>query len=121
MPGRHVGPRLECIAVKHEPVDSLAERLVSQRLERRRMLLPPFVVGGREGLGADDRLAVGVRRRGHAPAGLDGAAADPELAHRLIGLAGVREMVAGAAISLGRELEPVLDGRAGSCGPRSWR
>ena len=39
-------------------------------------------------------------------------AAHPELAHRLIRLAGVRQMVARAAIGLGRELQTMLMGEA---------
>ena len=106
--GPHIGPGLEGVAVEHETVDSLAEGPVAQRLDGCRVLRPALGIVGGERLGADDRLAERVAGRGHAPAGLDRAAADPELAHRLIRLAGVGQMVARAAVGLGRESQAML-------------
>ena len=94
--------------MKNEPVDALAEGLIPERLDRRRMLSPSLLVTRRESLRADDALAVGVAGRRHAPAGFERCSIrTPELAHRLVGLARVGQGVAGAAIGLDGEPQAV--------------
>src|ERR1035441_3314780 len=96
----HIPPWLERIAVKHEPVDPLAERPITQRLDTAWMPLPFLPVRRRERLSPQDGFAVDVRCRCHlrAPVGAAAKGPRPELAHWLIGLPRVSHIVAAAII-----------------------
>ncbi len=103
--GPAVDPGLHRIAVEDEAVDAVGEGAVAEGLDRGRMLQPLLAVARGERLGAEDGLAVGVHGGGHALDRLERAAAHPELAHRLVGLAGVGQVVAGAAVGLDGEAQ----------------
>ena len=98
-PGPNVQPRLHGVAVDDQAVDAFAERPIAEFLEDRRMLQPTLVVVGAERLGADDLLAPDVPARGHhgrSPCAQE-SRRRPDLAHRLVGPAGIRQLVAGAS------------------------
>ena len=119
-----VRPRLHGVAVEDEAVDAFAEGPVAQVLDVGRMALPFLGVGRGERLGAEDRLAVDVGRGGHlgATVGRAELGPRPELAHRLVGLAGVGHLVARhAVVGLDREPQPVAVGQARGNARRSSR
>ena len=73
--------------MEDKAIDAFTESPVAQGFDVAGMPAPPFLVAGGEGLGADDALAVNMRRRGHLRAGLQARRwARPELAHGLIGI-----------------------------------
>ena len=115
---RHAGPGVEPglhgVAMEDEAVDPFAKGPVAQRLDVGRMALPFFGVGGGEGLGADDPLAVDVAGGGHFRDRVVRPAVGPrpELAHRLVALAAVGHVVERpVAVGLDRELQSVLVGQ----------
>ena len=100
--------------MEDEAIDPFAKCPVAQRLDVGRMALPLLGVGGGERLGADDPLAVDVAGGGHLRDRIRRAAVGPrpELAHRLVALAGVGHVVEGpVAVGLDRKLQSVLVGQ----------
>ena len=112
-PGAHghsrfsIRPRLHGKTVKDKPLDTVTQSPVSFRLQTGRRVLPSFARVRRERLCPQNGLAINMCSRCHLIGITASLTCPPELGHRLIRPACIRQIVRWRTISLNGQPYPV--------------